>query len=74
VELVGCNRSVVSGTTVNAHAAKATRNEITSHVLLCQGEGADSEWKDRILHLGLWLSEVDTHPLIHQCLINSLSQ
>jgi hypothetical protein len=47
---------------------------MTSHMLLCQGEGADSEWKDRIPHLGLWLSEVDMNPLIHQCLINSLSQ
>jgi hypothetical protein len=49
-------------------------NETTSHVLLCQGKGADSEWKDRILHLGLWLSEVNMHPSIHQCLINSVSQ
>ncbi len=49
-------------------------NEMTSHVFSCQGEGADSEWKDRILHLGLWLSEVDMHPSIHQCIINSLSQ
>jgi hypothetical protein len=47
--------------------------ETTTHVLNCSDGSADLEWWCRVTNLGIWLLEVDTHPLIQKCITDSLS-
>ena len=48
-------------------------NETTTHVLICPDNAADLEWRCRVANLGIWLLEVDTHPAIKKCIMESLS-
>jgi hypothetical protein len=48
-------------------------DKTTTHILLCSGNGATEEQLTRLVNLDQWLAEVDSHPLIHQCIIASLS-
>jgi hypothetical protein len=43
-----------------------------THILMCLGSGAGQEWTNRVTNLGLWLIEVNTHPSIQQCILESL--
>jgi hypothetical protein len=42
------------------------------HVILCTGSGAGQEWTNRVMNLGLWLIEVNTHPSVQKCILESL--
>jgi hypothetical protein len=48
-------------------------NETTTHLLICPDNAADLEWRCRVTNLGIWLLEVDTHPAIKKCIMESLS-
>lgn len=48
-------------------------DETTMHVLVCPNDSAGLEWRCRVTDIGLWLLEVDTHPSIRQCILDSLA-
>lgn len=58
----------------NSHCPRCKEdNETTTHVLICPDEDAGREWRNRVANLGIWLLEMDTHPSIKTCIMESLS-
>ncbi len=49
-------------------------NKTMEHVILCDGNGANQEWINRVTNLEVQLIEVDTHPSIHHCMTESLME
>jgi hypothetical protein len=47
-------------------------NETMTHVIVCTGNGAAQEWTNQIMNLGLWLIEMNTHPSVQKCILESL--
>ena len=48
-------------------------DETTTHVIICPNDSAGLEWRCRVTDIGLWLLEVETHPSIRQCILDSLA-
>jgi hypothetical protein len=42
------------------------------HTLFWNGHGVNKEWINRIMNLSVWLIEVDTLPVIQQCITKRL--
>jgi hypothetical protein len=58
----------------NSHCPRCKEdNETTTHILICPDEDAGREWRNRVANLGIWLLEMDTHPSIKTCIMESLS-
>jgi hypothetical protein len=49
-------------------------NETTTHILFCNGHGANQEWINHVMNLSVWLIEVDTLSLIWWCITESLME
>jgi hypothetical protein len=47
-------------------------NKTTRHVIVCTSNGAAQEWTNQITNLGLWLIEMNTHPSVQKCILESL--
>jgi hypothetical protein len=43
-----------------------------THVIVCTGSVAGQEWTNRVTNLRLWLIEVNTHPSVQKCILESL--